>query len=98
MDYPDLDSYSVDVIGIFPIETSYNVGYRLGQELRTNVVIWPVSRANRNFSEEGENIRVSEDQTWQVCVTGMRKTPLGVDITPYIIERSKRCSDIFSLP
>ena len=98
MDYPDLNHYSVDVLGVFPQETSYNQGYRIGTELSTRVETQPFSRTNQELSDQGSATRVTEGQTWQICVTGMREAPGGVDITPYIIERSRRCSDIFSLP
>lgn len=98
MEYPELDHYSLDVYGLAPIETWYNVGYRRGNELRTTDVTNPISLTNEHFSRDGEDARVDNNQTWRVCVRGMMETPGGVSIAPYIIDGSERCSDPFTIP
>jgi len=97
-EYPELHSYSVDVYGLAPLETWYNVGYRFGQELRTTATTNPLSETNEKFADEGSAQRVDFQQTWRVCVTAMREVPGGASVEPYIIEGSRRCSDIFTIP
>lgn len=106
VEYPDLHYYSVDVYGLAPIETWYNVGYPIGEDLRTSDITNPISLSNEYFAEYSKPQRVTNDQTWRACVTGMREPPDGVDVTssdtalrtPYIIEQSERCSDPFTIP
>lgn len=98
MDYPDLEHYSVDVYGLTPVQIDYNVGYRRGDELRTSDTANPIAEANEWLKQDGRSEQVTNDETWRVCVIGMKDTPGGVDISPYIIKGSKRCSDPFTIP
>lgn len=89
IDDPELHSYSVDVYALAPVESWYNVGYRVGEELRTSATTNPIAELNEYLHESGKSERVDNDQVWRICVTGMRETPGGVDITPYIIDGNK---------
>lgn len=98
IDDPELDHYSVNVYALYPIEDDYNVGYRFGEELRLTDTTSPISEMNEHFAQQGDTSRVTAGQSWRICVQGMRETPGGVSITPYIIVGSNRCSDIFTIP
>lgn len=98
MTYPGLDHYVARVEALAPIEDWYDPGYRSGEELRLSDVTNPISHVNAGYAEDGKTERVDYNQTWQVCVTAMKKTPGGVDVTPYIIAGSRRCSDVFVIP
>jgi hypothetical protein len=98
MTFRRLHNYSVNVYGLAPLETDYNVGYRLGGELRTTVETNPVAETNEDLAAAESADRVDEQETWRVCVYGMRDAPLGVDISTYIIDGSTICSDPFNIP
>lgn len=95
---PELESYSLNVYGLSPEQTWYNVGYREDTRLATTRVIYPLAETRVRYEETDKQSNVGPGETWRVCVHGMRKTPGGVDITPYIIEGSRRCSDEFTIP
>ena len=94
---PELNYYSVDVSAVSPITYTYGVPFYPGMT-DTSSRIYPATYLDKLLSEERRTERVARGQIWHVCVTGMRKTPNNVDITPYIIKGSKACSDDFSLP
>lgn len=98
MNYPGLHSYDLQIFGVSPLETWYSEGYRLGEELRTSATTYPVAETNEKFADLGSQDRVTKEETWRVCVTGMKEVPLGVPIAPYVITGSKQCSDLFVLP
>lgn len=98
IDDEDLHSYSLDVYGLSPEQTWYNAGYREDTRLATTRVIYPLAETRVRYEETDKQTDVGPGETWRVCVHGMRETPGGVDISPFIIEGSKRCSDEFTVP
>lgn len=98
IDDPELHHYWAQVYGLDPVVEDYDIGYRFGEELRTTATTNPRAELNDDLAGEGSSQRVPRDQTWKICVTGMRDTPGGVDITPYIIAGTERCSDPFTIP
>ncbi|MCX2746268.1 hypothetical protein OOZ51_00375 [Arthrobacter sp. MI7-26] len=94
---PALNYYAVDVTAVSPVNYTYGVPYYPGS-VDTLSRIYPVTYFNKLLADEHRTERAAKGQIWHVCVTGMRQTPNGVDITPYIIKGSKSCSDDFELP
>lgn len=98
MSYPDLDSYSVDVYGLAPEQTWYNVGYREDTKLASTRTIHPLAETRVRYAETDKPTNVGPDETWRICVTGMRSVPAGAAVEPYEIDGSKKCSDPFVVP
>lgn len=98
MHLPGLTWYSVDVYGLTPVDVWYNVGYRIGDELRTSATTDPIAAVNEKIADDNGSGRVDVGETWKVCVTGMRTVPAGAYVSKYVIVGSKRCSDFFVIP
>ena len=80
-----------------PIRNYYNLGYRIGEELRTSDTANPVAEMNEKLSDFGDSETVDYEETWRVCVTAHRYTP-DPDVGPKIIQGTERCSDPFVIP
>lgn len=80
-----------------PIRNYYNLGYRIGEELRTSDTANPVAEMNEKLSDSGDSETVDYEETWRVCVTAYRYTP-DPDVGPKIIQGTERCSDPFVIP
>lgn len=93
-----LDHYSVDVEAVYPVSYKYNVPRSPQEVIKTSERIYPKSELNKLLEESDREERVEDGQIWRVCVTGMLETPLGVDITSFIIENSESCSEDFVIP
>lgn len=98
MSYPDLDHYSVDVYGVAPEQTWYNVGYREDTKLASTRTIHPLAETRVRYAETDKPTAVGPDETWRICATGMRRVPAGAAVSPYEIDGSKKCSDPFVVP
>jgi hypothetical protein len=96
-DSDEVHSYSVDIYGMAPIRNYYNLGYRIGEELRTRDTANPVAEMNEKLSDFGDSETVDYEETWRVCVTAHRYTP-DPDVGPKIIQGTERCSDPFVIP
>ena len=96
-DSDEVHSYSVDIYGMAPIRNYYNLGYRIGEELRTSDTANPVAEMNEKLSDFGDSETVDYEETWRVCVTAYRYTP-DPDVGPKIIQGTERCSDPFVIP
>ncbi len=96
-DSDEVHSYSVDIYGMAPIRNYYNLGYRIGEELRTSDTANPVAEMNEKLSNSGDSETVDYEETWRVCVTAYRYTP-DPDVGPKIIQGTERCSDPFVIP
>ena len=98
MEYDNLDSYDVELLGISPEEVSTSIGYRPGEELDRVRVIHPVADTKRYYQDTQEITHVAPGESWYVCVTGLAPSPKSKPNEIVVIKGSKRCSDTFVVP
>lgn len=91
---PELDNYTVDLYAVSPVDAGWNIAIQEASSgVSRNVYPW-----TEFDSQPWHKDRPPADEVWRVCVTAMKKTPLYVDVTPYIIKGSKACSEDFQVP
>lgn len=94
---PELHGYIVYVTAVRPISYEYAVP-RYDGDPEVSERIYPKDYLDSLLAEAGEPERVAAGQVWNVCVQGMKETPLNVPIDEYIIPGTRACSDDFTLP
>ncbi len=97
MDDPELHGYSIYVSAVRPVQYEYSVP-RYAGDPEVIERLYPAEYLNGLLIDAGDPRRIEPGQVWNICIQGMKDTPLNTPIDDYIIPGTKGCSEDFSLP